>query len=406
MKANKTVIIIILILNSTMILSQESNVSPYSWFGIGDIQYGESGRTSGMASAAIGLSGTTFLNTSNPASLAALDTCLFIFDLTGSGRISSFSFGNDSQKSFSANFTRITAGLHVTPRWSAGISLQPYSTVSYKIEDEDYIEGSEVTTPTLYAGSGGITRISFLNSYKLTENFSLGADIMLLPGNIDRDVSQSGVTIGQNSTTVAFSFVAGMQYKQELTGNLLLSAGLTYGHFARLSFDNSIQVEDESGNILLDDDVASSSMDIPRSIGAGISLQGKRMTLAVDYRYQLWSRARGQISGVSLTDTHKLSGGIAFIPSMTNPRNYLSIIEYQAGLSLSNSYLTINEVNPVCIEATLGAGMPLRNGSQMNLGFAWGMNGTHKEGLIREDYVRLTLCFSLTERMFIRRMYD
>jgi len=406
MKANKTVIIIILILNSTQILPQESNVSPYSWFGIGDIQYGESGRTSGMASAAIGLSGATFLNTSNPASLAALDSCNFIFDITGSGRGSSFSFGNDKQRSFSANFTRITAGLHVTPRWSAGISLQPYSTVSYKVEDEDYIEGSEVTTPTLYAGSGGITRISFLNSIRLTENFSLGADVMLLLGNIDRDVSQSGVTIGQNSTTVAFSFVAGMLYKQKLSGDLSLSAGMTYGHFTKLDFDNSIQVQDESGDILLNDDVTSSSMDIPHSIAAGIALQGKRMTLAVDYRYQHWSQTRDQISGVNFADTHKLSGGIAFIPALTNPRSYMDIIEYQAGLSLSNSYLTINEVNPVCIEATVGAGMPLRNGSQINLGFAWGRNGTHKEGLIREDYLRLTLCFSITERMFIRRMYD
>jgi hypothetical protein len=406
MKVNKIIIAIVLLLNSSVIFSQENNVSPYSWFSIGDIHYGESGRTSGMASAAIGLSGASFLNTANPASLAALDTCTLIFDITGSGKGSLFRSGDNRQSSFSANFTRITVGLHLTPRWSAGLSLQPYSTVSYRIEDEQYIEGSEMTTPTLYEGSGGITRVSFLNSFRLTDKFSLGADLILLLGNINREVSQSGVTIRHNSTAATFSFVAGLLYKEKLSDNLLFSAGLTYGHLSKLNFDNSIQVQDGSGNILLYDVIASSSIDIPGSLAAGISLKGERMVMAVDYRYQKWSQNHDQITGVNFTDTHKLSGGIAFVPSPTTPGGYMEIIEYQAGLSLSNSYLNINDVNPVCVEATIGAGLPLRNGGQINLGLGWGRNGTLREGLIREDYMRITICFSMTERMFIRRMYD
>lgn len=406
MTANRLFIPAILFLCTQSISAQENNISPYSYFGIGDIQYGESSRTSGMASTGISLSGRTFLNTANPASLTALDTCSFVFDITGSARGALFRSGSSLQKTFSANFTRVTAGLHLTPRWSAGLSLQPYSTVSYKVENEEYIEGSEMTTPTIYEGSGGVTRFSFLNSFRLTEKFSLGADVMLLYGSIDREVSQSEITICQNSSAVSFSFIAGLLYNEELSENLHFSAGLTYGHSCRLNFDNNMQVRDASGNIVVDDALSASATAIPHSMGAGISLTTKKILVAADYRYQKWSLASDQISGFSFTDTHKFSSGIAFLPTTIAPKNYLYLIEYQAGISVSNSYLMLNGVNPVNVDISVGAGLPLRSGGMINLGLSWGRHGTVTEGLIREDFIRVTLGISMVERMFLRRMYE
>lgn len=389
-----------------MLAAQESTISPYSYFGIGDILDGQSSRKSGMASAAISLSGPTFLNTSNPASLTALDTTTFIFDITGSGKFSSFRSGNGRQTSSGANFSRLTAGLHLMPRWSAGLSVQPYSAVSYKVVDQNYIEGSGETIPTLYEGTGGMTRVSFLNSYRLTEKFSIGADLMLLFGNIDRSITQSGVTILNSSSGTSISFVAGLQYRESLSENLHFAAGLTYGHSSELNLDNNLQVQDGSGNIVLADAITSSAIDLPFSLGTGVSLTGKRFMAAADYRYQKWSQPRGNTAGFSFTDTHKLSCGMAFVPSRFASESYLDIIEYQAGFSVSNSYLMLNDVNPVNMEVTAGAVLPFRSGARINLGLAWGKNGTLKEGLIREDFVRFTLGLSMIERMFIKRMYD
>jgi len=387
-------------------LAQEENISPYSIFGIGEMQLGESGRTTGMASTAIGLSGGRFLNTANPAALAALDTTTFIFDVTGSAKGSAFSSGSVTQKAFSANFTRITAGTHLTPRWSAALSVQPYSTVSYRVENEDYIEGSETKTTTLFEGSGGITRLSFLNSIRLTEKFSAGADFMLLFGDINREASQSGITIKRNSSATTASFTLGMMYKDTLLEKMIFSAGVTYGYKARLLFENSLKVTDASGNALFNDDIASSEVVLPGSWGAGISLTGRKIVIAADYRYQQWSRTRDPLTNLRFTDTHKFNCGIAFIPSGFAPKNYFEMIEYQAGFTVSNSYLTLYGVNPLNMELTAGVGLPFRGGGQINIGLGWGKKGTTNEGLIREDYLRITISLSMFERMFMKRLYD
>jgi hypothetical protein len=406
MMTNKVTVSMLLLMLSAMTVAQEYNVSPYSFFGIGDLQLSESGRTAGMASVSTGLSGRFFVNTSNPAALAVLDTSTFIFDITGSAKASSFTSGSVTQNTFSANFTRVTAGLHLTPRWSGALSLQPYSTVSYKVEGEYYIEGSETKATTLYEGSGGMTRLSLLNSFRLTDKFSFGADLMVLFGNIDRDASQSDITINENSSASTVTFTLGMLYKEMLSENLLFSAGVTYGHGSDLVFDNSLRVFDASGNTIYNDKVASSDITIPASWGAGFSLTGRKMIVAADYHYQKWSMTHYSNAGMSFTDTHKFNCGIAFTPAVTAPKSYFELIEYQAGFSLSNSYLVLNDINPINMEFTVGAGLPFRGGGQINIGLAWGKRGTVKEGLIREDYLRLSFSLSLVERMFLKRMYD
>ena len=93
MTANRIYIYVTAFMLTVAASAQEDNISPYSMFGIGELQLSESGRTAGMASTAIGLSGLHFLNPANPASLAALDTTTFIFDLTGSAKGSVFTSG-------------------------------------------------------------------------------------------------------------------------------------------------------------------------------------------------------------------------------------------------------------------------------------------------------------------------
>ena len=406
MTANRIYIYVAACMLTVAASAQEDNISPYSMFGIGELQLSESGRTAGMASTAIGLSGLHFLNTANPAALAALDTATFIFDLTGSAKGSVFTSGAVTQKAFSANFTRIALGTHLTPRWSAALSMQPYSTVNYKVENEDDVEGSETKTTTLLEGSGGVTRLSFLNSIRLTNRFSAGVDFMLLFGSIDRDASQSGITINRSSSANTASFTLGMLYRKLLSENMVFSAGVTYGYKTSLLFDNFLVVTDASGNSLFDDNIASSEIVIPASWGAGISLTGRKMVIAADYRFQKWSETRDPLTRLRFTDTHKFNCGIAFIPSGGAPKTYLGLIEYQAGFNISNSYLTLNGVNPLNMELTTGAGLPLRGGGQLNIGLGLGKRGTTNEGLIREDYMRITISISMSERMFLKRVYE
>ena len=138
--------ILSLIIWSSVSLAQELNISPYSIFGIGDIHLSETGRTTGMASALTGLSGGQLLNTANPAALATLDTNTFIFDMTGSAKGSLYNSGGLTQGSLGANFNRISAGLHITSRWSGAVTIQPYSTVNYKVKRDHFMESGKGKT--------------------------------------------------------------------------------------------------------------------------------------------------------------------------------------------------------------------------------------------------------------------
>jgi hypothetical protein len=58
------------------------------------------------------------------------------------------------------------------------------------------------------------------------------------------------------------------------------------------------------------------------------------------------------------------------------------------------------------MELTAGAGLPFRGGGQLNIGLGLGKRGTTNEGLIREDYMRITISISMSERMFLKRVYE
>jgi hypothetical protein len=98
--------------------------------------------------------------------------------------------------------------------------------------------------------------------------------------------------------------------------------------------------------------------------------------------------------------------GAELAPGVSAGRTYARSFKYQAGISVSNFYMTLNGVNPINYEFTTGVAIPFRSGGQVNASLGWGKRGTVSNGLIREDYLRLTLSISLAERMFLKRMYD
>jgi hypothetical protein len=130
------------------------------------------------------------------------------------------------------------------------------------------------------------------------------------------------------------------------------------------------------------------------------------MVIAADYRFQKWSEARDPLTRVRFTDTYKVNCGVAFVPSGGAAKTYLGMIEYQAGFIISNSYLNLNGVNPLNMEITAGAGVPFRGGGQLNIALGLGKRGTTDESLIREDYMRITISISMSERMFLKRVYE
>ena len=118
--------------------SQSFTNSPYSRFGLGELQYGGFAHNISMGGINAALQNDSTapfqINTSNPASHASLKLTSFDF-----GVKSNFRKLETTDKKNTSNQTALSymaLGFPVTKWWGASFGLLPYSSVGYKIHDE------------------------------------------------------------------------------------------------------------------------------------------------------------------------------------------------------------------------------------------------------------------------------
>jgi hypothetical protein len=406
MKTNKLSLIIsaLVLAFPSLVYSQEYSVNPYSIFGIGDVNMTDGGRLAGMGGSGMSLRGIRVLNTLNPAALSALDSTTFIFDVAASGKGSRFTSGAVTQSNFNANFTKIALGFRLTHKWVIGAFVQPYSTVSYKVNSADFLGGGSTTTTT-YIGNGGLNRFCITNSVNITKTLSAGINATFLFGGIERSAQQTYL-VKENSRTAKATFDFGLQYHRPI-GAYELGLGLVGSYRNVLNWNNTRMVYNENYVLVQEYKKYRTQIIIPEYYGGGISLsKGSAFMASLDYRFQRWSKTTDYTYGMTFVDTHKLLGGVAFIPNEQHASSYFGIIQYQAGFSVGNSYLNIYEHNTIDYEFFVGGAFPLRGGSLMNLALSYGRKGTSNYDLIREDYFRATFTFSILERWFMKRLYE
>ena len=123
---------------SLLTFSQSFTNSPYSRFGLGELQYGGFAHNISMGGIYNALQNDTtapfHINTSNPASHASLRLTVFDFGIK-----SNFTTLEDSAKKVSSNQTALSymaLGFPVAKWWGASFGLLPYSSVGYTIHDE------------------------------------------------------------------------------------------------------------------------------------------------------------------------------------------------------------------------------------------------------------------------------
>jgi len=397
---------VIFLLSSGMLFAQAPSVTPYSIFGVGAIQKSDGGRLAGMAGAGYGVRGSRFFNTTNPASLTAIDSTTFLFDFAASGNLSRFVSGGNVQKAFNSNFSKVSLGTHITNRWSFGLYIMPFSTMSYKVEEETYIAGSDYKSIVEYTGNGGLTRFAISNGFAITDNLSVGLNTVFLFGGIENTSTSDQIIIRETARSSKIMFDFGLQYSKTI-GEYKLGLGLVGGYPDVLTFENRRVVENGVSNIETEYKQSDTQFTIPEFYGGGISLsKGYGLIIAADYRFEKWSRSKDMNTGRQFKDTHKVNVGMAFIPNEQYASSYFEIIQYQMGATVSNSYLNLKGYNPIEYEFSAGVGLPFKGGSLMNVAFAYGKKGTTKNNLIREDYVRIILSFSISEKWFEKRLYN
>jgi hypothetical protein len=109
--------------------------------------------------------------------------------------------------------------------------------------------------------------------------------------------------------------------------------------------------------------------------------------------------------------------GFSYTPNRFDVRNYFKRVSYRLGARYSNYYQEYNGKAIPQIAVTAGIGFPIKfmGTSSVDLSFEYGLRGSHalmntapKIGMIRQDYFKVGLGFSLfgEDYWFVRPKYD
>lgn len=373
--------------------------------------------------------GPYYINAFNPASHAHYR--LTVFDVGVMNQLTKLQTNSKELLTNRTALSHIAFAFPVKKWWGASFGMMPYSSVGYKISTSAKVDSIGDVHYT-YEGSGGLNEIFLGNGFRY-KNFSFGVNLSYLFGSL-RTVSRDsfpGLSSSYSTKVLQIKrfndiyFKGGMQYRFRLKNTWTAVAGITASLQTYLNAKETYLAENYRYRFGLEQvrDTIKYAPDqaqkilLPGIYGFGLSFRkGDKWLITADYTLQNWSSfdAFGQ-KGL-LANSNRVSAGMQYWPGRTLAKaKYYKRVAYRAGLRFANTYLLLGNNTPLTdMTFTLGLGMPLRitkvgenyNQAMLNLAVELGQRGTVENALIKENYVRVVLGFSINEKWFIQRKYD
>ena len=384
------------------VLAQNNTSSPFSCYGLGDINDNVPNTYRGMGSVGIGMRNNKVICPSQPASFTACDSLTFMFDLAAD--VMWTYYGDDAGKKNKANgnLEYITLQFPLYKRYVAlSAGLMPFSSVGYNITLVDSIN-SDYHFIKDYYGNGGISEVYGGLSFNLFDWVALGANVYYMFGDVvnSRSVqfSESDVrTVTQASELSVSSvrFREGLQFFHTFGKHSFVLGGI-FENRSTLKSTLTVAESTQLDTVWVAKDI----VQIPMMFGVGASYTfDKRLTIGFDFSRSYWSRAKVLDGFDALRDRSKYAFGAEY---RHNPigRNYAERMFWRVGCNLSDSY--VEKVKQPDFMVSIGMGFPLRNaGTVFNVTVEYGHRGP--AATLEEHYLRMTLNASIAESWFFKR---
>jgi hypothetical protein len=448
--------------------AQYATRSPYSAYGIGDVNNKSFGNSYAMGGSYIALQNDStpmfFINNGNPASYS--NVRLTTADLAINFNRTLLQTSAAKQTVNLGSVGHLALAFPVNKWWGTSVGLLPYSSVGYVVSSNQ-----ADTINVISSGTGGLNQVYFGNAIKplywipgaflrskkyerlkqekkdsiinkilkRKESFqalSLGANASYMFGNINysqNSIFQSSapsvfnINAGTTTRVSDFYFDYGMQYAysidsikgRDLRDNVKIMVGATLATQTNLSarVDSlSYSYFDDNGLLVIQDTIINSSgskgaITIPLSFGVGLGFKkGERWLIAADYAMQNWSKYKAFNQSPGFKNSTRISLGIQCIPDKEG--NYLKRVNYRIGGRYAQTMIVINNYQITEQAVTFGVGLPvgtyrlLQNFSMINIGMELGMRGTTTNNLLKEQFFKVSLGFTLNDRWFVKPKYD
>lgn len=383
--------------------AQNNTSSPFSCFGLGDINDNVPNSYCAMGGVGIGMRGRKVICPAQPASYTACDSLTFMFDLAASVLWTRYGDDAGTRNKVNGNLEYINLQFPLYKRWVAfSAGLLPYSSVGYDLQLSDSLNTSYHYTST-YFGNGGISQVYGGLSVNVLDWLALGFNCYYMFGDVvnTRSVSFTETEVKSvvqaSSTTVSsVRFREGLQLFHQF-GKHDITLGAIFENKCTLHSDYVVAESSQLDTV----GVATNIMEIPMMWGVGASYcWDNRLTVGFDFSRTYWADTK-RIEDIiePLRNRNRYALGVEY---RHNPigRNYADRIYWRLGCNVADSYVT--SMTRPDMSVSIGIGLPLRNSSTVfNASIEYGHRGNVAS--LREDYMRLTINASICENWFFKR---
>lgn len=419
----KKILIVFLCLIAYGAKAQNGTVSPYSFFGIGDLR--STGTIENQMMGGLSMyTDSIHLNLRNPAAYGKLRLTVYSVGLSHKEiRLKSFT---DEEKSSVSNLDYLSLGIPLSPKLAAGFGLRPYSSVGYNLLAES-TNSNQATVTNQYSGEGGLNQAYLSLGFEVSTSLHLGATVNFNFGSLDNRRFQSvenvqfGTLDRRESKINGFDFNYGATYTPTFKDKYTLFTSVTVNTQANLISENKQSIGSFSLNTGSDIEVfdvdleaqglRNTELKIPTRATLGLGFgEDKKWFLGAEYSFQdlnTFSNDFVDVGNIRYQDASSMALGGYFVPDYSSFANFLKRVTYRAGVRMVNTGMVLNnkEINDFGI--TFGLGLPLGGSfSNLNLGFELGSRGTTTADLIRENYLKVNIGLSLNDRWFRKRQID
>lgn len=412
----KKLVLVLFVFCGLSAFAQLGTSSPYSRFGLGDLQGNAFPVYNALGGGVAALSSSNSVNPSNPASYTSFRANSFLFSTGGLHNTTQIQNSTDKQVVNNSAFSHLTIAFPISSKLGASFGMLPYSNIGYTLNARDTLVNADM----IYTGDGGLSKVYFGGAYEPFKGFSLGINASYLFGGLNRrkklDYDDESFFDSRSNSSInlkGYYYELGLLYKKELANEKELSFGLTANNNSTLRAKRTNIVETISGPYEIVKDTASNVVEwgevtLPNYISTGLMYRdGEKWLLIADYSMQNWADYTLLGESDDLSNSMRLSGGLQYTPEFNSVTKYYKRMQYRLGAAYSNTPLTLNDTQLKEMSVSFGFGIPVKKSrTKYDVSLTLGQRGTTDNSLIKEQFVKFGLSVSYDGIWFVKRKYD
>ena len=401
--------------------------SPYSRYGLGDLLPPGNIVSRGMGGIAAADSNRFSINSLNPATYSSLLYTTFDFGIEIDSRTLRTIDPPRKFSSVSPMISYIQLGIPLNKKrtWGMNFGLRPITRINYKLEKSEKINGDSIFT--LFEGRGGSHEV-FAGTGVAIKKFSVGINLGYMFGSRDYSSRRSFLNdtvlfYKSNHQTMSnyhgFLLNGGIQYGTKLNKNMWVRVG-AFGNMQqnfkgakdiiRETFDYNSDGTFTIDSVFADKNIPG-DLKYPSSYGFGFLIDREnKWKFGADLRMANWDNYSFFNEKELVQNSWSVHFGGQIIPNALKGKSYWTLVAYRLGFAYGKDYLQVDNNLPVWT-FTLGAGFPMRRTYQsnqvsiINMGLEFGQRG-NKQNALRENLFRFSLGFSLSDLWFRKYQYQ